>query len=189
MIASTQTNSPLAGHSPHRDREGTLLDLATARLKSGGLRVTQPRLAILAALCRQNQPVTIEQVHAEIGSQTCDLVTVYRCMAAFERIGLVARAFFHNGTALYRLALGRAERFHVVCKGTNAVAELDDESSAALRRSLEMVRERLLARGYTDVTHLVEFFALPPAGAVPPVVTAISPTEARGAAISPAVPE
>jgi len=160
MIASTQTNSPLAGHNSQEARAGTRLDLATARMKSGGLRVTQPRMAILAALCRQEQPVTIEQLHADVGAETCDLVTVYRCMSAFERIGLVARAFFHNGTALYRIELGQAERYHVICKTTNQVEELDAESAAELRRAIEAIEVRLRARGYTDVSHLVEFFGV-----------------------------
>ncbi len=164
MIASTQTNSPLAGHSPQDVRAGTKLDLATARMKSGGLRVTQPRMAILSALCRQEQPVTIEQLHAEVGVETCDLVTVYRCMAAFERIGLVARAFFHNGTALYRIELGQAERYHVICKTTNHVEELDAESASVLRHAIETIEEQLRSRGFTDVSHLVEFFGVSAAG-------------------------
>lgn len=164
MIASTQTNSPLAGHSPQNARTSTTLDLATARMKSGGLRVTQPRMAILNALCRQTQPVTIEQLHADVGVETCDLVTVYRCVAAFERIGLVARAFFHNGTALYRIELGQAERYHVICKTTNRVEELDAESAADLRRAIESIEAKLRSRGYTDVSHLVEFFGVSAAG-------------------------
>jgi Fur family ferric uptake transcriptional regulator len=165
MIASTQTNSPLAGHgSPPEARAGTRFDLATARMKAGGLRVTQPRMAILSALCRQEQPVTIEQLHADVGAETCDLVTVYRCVAAFERIGLVARAFFHNGTALYRIELGQAERYHVICKTTNRVEELDAESAADLRRAIEAIEGRLRSRGYADVGHLVEFFGVSAAG-------------------------
>lgn len=172
MIASTQTNSPLAGNTPRTSRAGTNLDLATARMRSGGLRVTQPRMAILSALCRQEQPVTIEQLHADVGSETCDLVTVYRCMAAFERIGLVARAFFHNGTTLYRIMLGQPERYHVVCKSTDRVEELDADSCAELRRAIETIQEKLRSRGYADVSHLVEFF-----GVSPVATPAAAPTE------------
>jgi Fur family ferric uptake transcriptional regulator len=134
-------------------------------LKSAGLRVTQPRLAILAALSRHSSPTSIEQIHTDVGSATCDLVTVYRCMAAFERIGLVSRAFFHNGTALFRLTCGEPERYHVVCKETNAVAELDAATSAELRRAVEAAQETLRARGYTDVGHMVEFFGVAPSSA------------------------
>jgi Fur family ferric uptake transcriptional regulator len=162
MIASTQTNHPLAGHGKASTKAPSAVDLATAKLKSAGLRITQPRLAILAALSKRDQPTSIEQLHEDVGAENCDLVTVYRCMAAFEEIGLVRRAFFHNGTALYEIALGQPTRYHVVCKSTNAVEELDAETSDELRRAIEAVQEKLRARGYVDVAHIVEFFGVAP---------------------------
>src|SRR5690242_16978641 len=98
MIASTQTNHPLSGNgSKNASRPTSPVDVATSKLKAAGLRITQPRLAILAALNKRAQPTSIEQLHLDVGADNCDLVTVYRCMAAFEDIGLVRRAFFHNG--------------------------------------------------------------------------------------------
>ena len=165
MIASTQTNAPLSGDSKGNGRSRSPIELATARLKSAGLRITQPRLAILAALCQREHPVSIEQIHADVGLTTCDLVTVYRCMAAFERIGLVSRAYFHNGTALFKLTFGQPERYHVVCKASNQLDELDPTTSAELRRAIDAVQEQLRARGYSEVGHIVEFFGISPAHA------------------------
>src|SRR2546430_16752838 len=112
MIASTQTNHPLAGNGKTTAKNSSV-ELATAKLKSAGLRIPQPRLAILAALSKHAQPTSIEQLHDDVGSENCDLVTVYRCMAAFEQIGVVRRAFFHNGTAMYEMNVGRNARYHV----------------------------------------------------------------------------
>jgi Fur family ferric uptake transcriptional regulator len=162
MIASTQTNHPLSGNAKTPAKTPTPVELATAKLKSAGLRITQPRLAILAALSKREQPTSIEQLHADVGASNCDLVTVYRCMSAFEEIGLVRRAFFHNGTALYEINLGQPTRYHVVCKSTNRVEELDAETSDLLRRSIEQVQERLRAGGYSNVGHIVEFFGVAP---------------------------
>src|SRR4051812_17960221 len=162
MIASTQTNSPLSGNGKAGARAPSAVELATAKLKSAGLRITQPRLAILAALSKRAQPTSIEQLHEDVGADNCDLVTVYRCMAAFEEIGLVRRAFFHNGTALYEINLGQPTRYHVVCKATNSVEELDADTSDDLRRSIEAVQDKLRARGYVDVGHIVEFFGQAP---------------------------
>ena len=47
MIASTQTNHPLSGSGKNVAKTLTPVELATAKLKSAGLRITQPRLAIL----------------------------------------------------------------------------------------------------------------------------------------------
>ena len=162
MIASTQTNHPLSGNVKAAVRTPSAVELATAKLKSAGLRITQPRLAILAALSKRAQPTSIEQLHEDVGAENCDLVTVYRCMAAFEEIGLVRRAFFHNGTALYEINLGQPTRYHVVCKSTNRVEELDAETSDELRRAIEAVQEKLRGRGYGEVGHIGEFFGVAP---------------------------
>lgn len=165
MIASTQTNHPLSGNGKSGSRPPSAVELATARLKSAGLRITQPRLAILAALSKRDQPTSIEQLHVDVGADNCDLVTVYRCMAAFEHISLVRRAFFHNGTALYELNLGQPTRYHVVCKATNRVEELDSEIADELRHAIDTVQEKLRGRGYCDVGHIVEFFGVAPQNA------------------------
>jgi Fur family ferric uptake transcriptional regulator len=162
MIASTQTNHPLSGNGKTTARTGNAVELATAKLKSAGLRITQPRLAILASLSGRAQPTSIEQLHEDVGTDNCDLVTVYRCMAAFEEIGLVRRTFFHNGTALYEINLGQPTRYHVVCKSSNRVEELDVDTSEELRRAIEHVQEKLRAKGYADVGHIVEFFGVAP---------------------------
>jgi Fur family ferric uptake transcriptional regulator len=75
---------------------------------------------------------------------------------------LVRRAFFHNGTALYEINLGQPTRYHVVCKTTNQVEELDAETSAELRRAIEIVQEKLRTRGYGSIGHIVEFFGVSP---------------------------
>lgn len=175
MIASTQTNHPLAGGKPG-SKVQTPVEFATAKLKAAGLRITQPRLSLLAALVKHAQPTSIEQLHTDLGADACDLVTVYRCMAAFEEIGLVRRAFFHNGTALYEINLGQPTRYHVVCKATNRVEELDAESSSELHRNLQQIEEKLRARGYAELGHIVEFFGVAPQPGRAGMQPAVPPT-------------
>lgn len=159
MIASTQTNHPLAD-----SKSGSAaLDQSCERLRSAGLRITQPRIAILTAMIGRGQPASIEQIHRDLADGSCDLVTVYRCLAAFEQIGLVRRSFYHNGTSLYELNLGSTNRYHVVCKNTNRVDEIDAETVADLRQTLSKIEATLLARGYEKVSHVVEFFGVAPA--------------------------
>ncbi len=162
MIASTQTNSPLVDAKSTAVKAQSPLNLACARLKAAGLRITQPRIAILTALIKRGQPTTIEQIHADLETGSCDLVTVYRCLSAFEDIGLVRRSFYHNGTSLYALSLGEVHPYHVICKETNKVQEIDPQTTAELRRNVEQIEELLKSRGYNNVTHVVEFFGLAP---------------------------
>jgi len=165
MIASTQTNHPLTGVAGEKDLSP--VELACFKLKEAGLRITQPRVSILAALIKTGRPTSIDALHGELGANSCDIVTVYRCMAAFESIGLVRRAFLINGTSLYEINLGDPNRYHVVCRQTNKVEEIDEASVADLRRAVQVVEETLRARGFAEVGHIVEFFGKSPASRVP----------------------
>ncbi len=165
MIASTQTNHPLHSGGETTDPHSRV-EKACARLREAGLRITQPRIAILSVLIARGQPMSIEQIHGELRTRSCDLVTVYRCLAAFEEIGLVRRSFFHNGTSLYQLSDHKEAAYHIVTKDTHEVSALDAAISARLAIAIKEVEEQLKAEGYTEVSHLLEFFAKPPGAAV-----------------------
>ena len=132
----------------------------TSLVRKAGLRVTKPRLALLDALAAAGGPMSIEQLHKTVGGDTCDLVTVYRCMGAFERSGVVARSYFHDGTTLFRLVKADTDRYHyhVLSKTTNQVNPLDASSSAKIKQVVQQVEKALRDQGYTDVGHIVEFF-------------------------------
>jgi len=146
MQASQPEENVKAGGSPPP------LDQACARLKAAGLRVTKPRRALLAALLAQGEPATISELHGAIGLNRCDPVTLYRSLAAFAEIGLVRRM-------LFAYDLGQAERYRVVCSRTQRSAALDEPVETELRRAVLAAEEQLKARGYTGVTHRVEFYA------------------------------
>lgn len=162
MIASTQTNHPLAGEKATRqgDRQATPLTQAISRLREASLRVTQPRIAILEALIKFGQPASIEQIHEVLKRSACDLVTVYRCLSAFEGLGLVRRSFLPSGTSLYEISLGETSRYHVICKDSHQVEVIDPETTAELRAALAGIEEKLAAKGYTNLSHVVEFFGV-----------------------------
>ena len=142
MIASTQTNHPIIGEKPGARQSGSQpLNQAIGRLRSAGLRVTQPRIAILEVLIQFGQPASIEQIHDVLKRSACDLVTVYRCLSAFEGLGLVRRSFLPSGTSLYEINLGEMSRYHVICKESHRVEEIDAETTAELRAGLAQALE------------------------------------------------
>ena len=167
MIASTQTHHPFVGPGGKPTPTSELLAQVAERIHAAGGRVTKPRIAMLSALVARGHPVTIEQIHRDVGVDRCDLVTIYRSMAAFEELGVVRRSFFHDGTVLYEIILNQPARYHVLCKATNQVVQLDPETAAELHRSLEAVQRKLRARGFASVTHRVEFFGVSPDAPAP----------------------
>ena len=162
MIGSTQISDATANVKTGA-KPLTPLESACVRLRACGLRVTEPRMAILSALLSRSEPGSIEQIHGQVGSGRCDLVTVYRCMAAFEEIGLVRRGYFLDGACLYEIDAGGPAQYHVVCRKTHEVQTVDPATAGELVAALHGVEESLRAKGFTEVGHIVEFFGTPPA--------------------------
>ena len=59
--------------------------------------------------------------------------------------------------------MGDPNRYHVVCKQTNKVEELDSASANELRRAVQLVEDTLRSQGFAEVGHIVEFFGNSPA--------------------------
>ena len=156
MIASTQTNHPMA----ISQKSKSSIEQACACLKAAGLRITQPRISILTSLINRSVPARIEEIHADLPPDTCDLVTVYRCLATFQKIGLVRLSYFYNGASAYQILLGSdgVAPYHIISKEDNDVQELDAESAAELRAVIAKIEDRLRASGKSNVSHIVEFF-------------------------------
>ena len=177
MIASTQTTHPIAD-AKDATKIGELVDRACVRLREGGLRITEPRKSILRALARRVLPATIEQLHADLADASCDLVTVYRCLAAFQELGLVRRSYFETGTSLYQLQLDGGPVYHVFTRDGGLIVQIEAPLAAELNAAVGKVEAQLKERGYTGVSHLVEFFANAPRGVSAAPVRAASPTTA-----------
>lgn len=99
-------------------------DLA-ARLRLAGLRVTAPRLAVLASL-RSMRHVDAETVAAAARGRLGTLSTqaVYDILHAFSRQGLVRRIEPAGHPARYEVRVGD-NHHHVVCRHCGAVDDVD----------------------------------------------------------------
>lgn len=152
MIAATQSNHPLASASGKRSSDESLTE-ACSRIRSAGMRVTKPRIALVEGLLQQTGPVSIERIHHVVGENSCDLVTIYRCLAAFENLGLVRRSYLHNGTCLYEQTLTSTRQYHIICKACGKTDHVDYTMPADTEQNLK-------DRGYAQLSHVVEFFGL-----------------------------
>jgi len=176
MISSTQTNHPLAGYPQADDAlAASNRDAICNRLRSAGLRSTQPRIAIFKALNEFSEPASIEQIYRSIKSTSCDLVTVYRGLALFEELGLVHRSFSNNGTGLYQLKREGAPSYYVSCKQTGRRELIAAEDAEELGRVLARIEAKLLAKGYASLSHRLEFQGLAPAGAETATTSRVDP--------------
>jgi Fur family ferric uptake transcriptional regulator len=126
-------------------------------LRESGLRVTEPRIAILRALLEKHGPFTVEEIHIHVTKKVCDLATIYRTLGSLEKTGLIKRCEFGDGSARYELAghENHHHHHHVICKKCRKVEVLDD-------CELEEIDSFAKKRGFTDISHSLEFFGICP---------------------------
>lgn len=96
-----------------------------ALLRSAGLRVTQQRLATIAALADRPHADT-EDVHRAVRATlpTITLQSLYVVLAALTEAGLIRRIEPAGSPARYELRTGD-NHHHVVCTRCGAIADVD----------------------------------------------------------------
>ncbi len=139
---------------PAADLELALLSLTDAKFKRTG-----PREAVLRFLTREHGPFSVDEIFQGAKKGTVkrtglDVVTVYRCLATFEKLRLVRRCDFGDGIARYEFQAGEDHHHHHVtcsrCRETRTLATC----------RLPKLERQVTSLGYADVTHSLEFFGL-----------------------------
>jgi Fur family ferric uptake transcriptional regulator len=125
-------------------------------VRKSQLRVTEPRVAILEVLLKHHGPFTVEEIHKRLAKDVCDLATIYRSLASLEKTGILRRCEFGDGTSRYELSEHKNHHHHhVICKLCKRVEVLDD-------CELKEIDHFAQKRGFTEITHSLEFFGVCP---------------------------
>jgi Fur family ferric uptake transcriptional regulator len=141
---------------PHSEK--ARLPELTDRLRRKLRKVTGPRQAILKSLRGLHGPLTIKEIHEQLGPGNCDLATIYRSMHLLEEMGMVKRFEFGTGAARFEL-LDEGDdghHHHLVCTRCSDVIELEECFPNELERRIAT------QNGFKAVTHKLEFFGVCP---------------------------
>lgn len=100
-------------------------------LRTAGLRVTRPRIAVLDVL-REGGHLEVEEITTRVRSRLTSVSTqtVYDVLGALSRAGLARRVEPAGSPARYEARAGD-NHHHVVCRGCGAVADVDCVVGAA----------------------------------------------------------
>jgi Fur family transcriptional regulator, ferric uptake regulator len=107
-------------------------------LRNAGLKVTHPRLRILAVLENTpNRHMTAEDIYRVLLEQGEDigLATVYRVLTQFEAAGLVLKHHFESGQSVYELDRGE-HHDHMVDVDTGKIIEFESPEIEALQKQI-----------------------------------------------------
>ena len=109
-------------------------------LRKVGLKVTHPRMRILALL-EQNTPqhhhLTAEDIYRQLldCGDEIGLATVYRVLTQFEAAGLVLKHNFEGGQAVYELDRG-GHHDHMVDVDSGKIIEFESPEIEKLQREI-----------------------------------------------------
>ena len=104
--------------------------LPSAMLRDAGLRVTQPRLAVMAALERHPHAGADVILSAVRQTRPVSHQAVYDVLHTLADLGLVRRIQPAGSVARYELRVGD-NHHHVVCRGCGDVVDIDCATGAA----------------------------------------------------------
>ena len=122
-------------------------------LNSRSQRITNPRLEILGTLKLNHDPLTISEIHGKLKNKKTDLATVYRTINLFAKLGIVNEIDFKDEFMRYELVYDRHHHHHIVCKKCKKVENVE----ACVLEELEKLLNK---KGYTDISHSLEFFGV-----------------------------
>jgi Fe2+ or Zn2+ uptake regulation protein len=104
--------------------------LPSAMLRGAGLRVTQPRLAVMAALERHPHAGADVVIAAVRETRSVSHQAVYDVLHTLADLGLVRRIQPAGSVARYELRVGD-NHHHVVCRSCGDVVDIDCAAGAA----------------------------------------------------------
>ncbi|MEO6694840.1 MAG: Fur family transcriptional regulator [Ignavibacteria bacterium] len=122
-------------------------------LNSRSQRITASRLQILSILKVNHKPLTISEIHKKIKNKSSDLATVYRTINLFTKHNIVHEIDFKDEFKRYELVYDRHHHHHIVCKKCKNVENVE----ACVLEELEKLLNK---KGYTDISHSLEFFGV-----------------------------
>jgi Fur family transcriptional regulator, ferric uptake regulator len=112
--------------------------LENRQIKEAGLKVTGPRVKILAVLEHSNRRhLSAEDVYKALLDNEDDvgLATVYRVLTQFEGAGLVTKHHFEGGQSVFELNRG-GHHDHLVCVHCGKVVEFCEPTIEARQEAI-----------------------------------------------------
>lgn len=107
------------------------IEAHAAMIRAAGLRVTQPRLAVLQVLSQQTAPLSHADLIEALAGQGFDRVTLYRNLNDLADAGIVARTELGDHVWRFELRAGEdahsALHPHFTCTDCGSVSCLPDD--------------------------------------------------------------
>ncbi|QEP44353.1 ferric iron uptake transcriptional regulator [Ectothiorhodospiraceae bacterium BW-2] len=133
--------------------------LGREEIKEAGLKVTLPRLKVLALLeHHSHRHLSAEELHQMLcnAGEEVGVTTVYRVLTQFEEAGLVCRHNFEGNQSVYELRQEDDHHDHIICIKCGRVDEFMD---GEIEQRQQQIVDEL---GYAMTSHQLTIHGLCP---------------------------
>lgn len=122
-------------------------------LADNDLSITAPRKLILTLLIEQHGPFTAEEIFNLLPKNSCDMATIYRCLKQFIEKELVLSVYLEKDITHFEFNDPHHHHHHIICK---ICKKIDSFHECIMDR----IETGLLKKGYTNIHHRLELFAV-----------------------------
>jgi Fur family ferric uptake transcriptional regulator len=132
------------------------MDKYSALLKNKGLKVTSPRVTVLAIFNQSTaRHLSAEDVYKKVLEHDGDigLATVYRVLTQFADVGILVATNFETGKTTFELNEG-GHHDHLVCLSCGSVVEFHDEEVESRQESIAK------KHGFKLINHSMSLYGL-----------------------------
>lgn len=125
------------------------LEAISLKLEARGYRVTPSRRAVVAAVLRQPETFTVDDL---LTCRGAGRATVFRTIRLLTDLGVICRVLMEDGSLHYKVSERGKHHHHIVCSECGAVQELDQCGISDLMRELSR------ATGFDIDRHWLELY-------------------------------
>ena len=122
-------------------------------LKDKDLSVTTPRKLILKLLSKEHRPFSAEEIFNHLPKNSCDQVTIYRCLNQFLESRLVTSTLIDKEKIHYEFNDPTHHHHHIICK---ICKKIDTIHNCILSK----FEASLVKKGYSDIQHRLDFLVV-----------------------------
>lgn len=123
------------------------------RIRQGKRRATQQRKRLWEVMRSLEKPAKIEAIYKEhYKALECDLVTLYRNLEFFLKIGIVKKRGYGERAARYDYNNKNPNKHYILVKSTGELNKLPAEMFQGLEEKLREITRKVTGQGYRGVT-------------------------------------
>lgn len=129
-------------------------DKAKELLTNNGLNRTKIKVSSLVELSKASAPLSVAELHKELGDESCDVSTVFRTIAQFKEKGLVRELNLGEDFFRYEITGQGPHREHhhhfVRCRKCGEIKQIE-------KCDISIFEKFISKLGYSDMEHYLEF--------------------------------